>query len=159
VADLTHSASREVGQRPDVVHARLLELAERFRRELPPIEPGTQAANVLGIAGRLPIEIADRDPGRIDLRTTDGRIRGEATALIAPAPDDRTSLSIAVALKPQGFAANVMLGVAMKARPSLQAEVVAGLERGLDDLVVELAKPDGEWDAAAWQPPGVPARS
>jgi hypothetical protein len=40
---IEHRATRLVDQRPDVVHARLLELAERLRHELPPIAPGTQA--------------------------------------------------------------------------------------------------------------------
>jgi hypothetical protein len=51
-----------------------------------------------------------------------------------------------------------MLGAALATMPNVQRDVVDGLERGLDDLVVELAKPDAEWDAAGWQPPGVPAR-
>ena len=29
---------------------------------------------------------------------------------------------------------------------------MTGLEEGMTDLAAELAKPDGEWDAAAWQP-------
>jgi hypothetical protein len=33
--------------------------------------------------------------------------------------------------------------------------VAESLERGLDDLAVELAKPDAEWDATAWTPPGL----
>jgi hypothetical protein len=153
---LEHGAARIVDQRPDVVHARLLELARRLQSEAPPIEPGTQAATLLGFSGPLGIEILDRGPGRIDLRTTQGRIRGEASANMSPTADGRTSLSMAVAVKPDGFAANLMLGVALKARPEIERQVVDHLERGLDDLVVELAKPDGEWDAGAWLPPGVP---
>jgi hypothetical protein len=52
----------------------------------------------------------------------------------------------------------VILGAALATMPNAQRQVVEGLERGLDDLVVELAKPDAEWDASAWQPPGVPTR-
>ena len=48
-----------------------------------------------------------------------------------------------------------MLGVALKAMPDLEKNIIAGLEGGFDDLVVELAKPDDEWDAAAWQPSGL----
>ena len=159
MADLSHTATRDVDQRPDVVHARLLGLADRLRRELPPIERGTQPAMLLGVDGPLGIEIADRGPARIELRTTRGRIRGEASAILVPINEGlRTRVTMSVVVKPQGFAANVMLGAALATMPNAQRQVVDGLERGLDDLVAELAKPDAEWDALAWQPPGVPAR-
>jgi hypothetical protein len=66
---------------------------------------------------------------------------------------------VALAVKPQGFAANVMLGVALRTMPRLEQQIVDGLEANLDDLALELAKPDAEWDPAAWQPIGLPARS
>ena len=78
---------------------RLLELAARLRDELPPIEPGTQAATALGMSGRLNVEIADRGPGRIELRTTEGRIRGEGVADMAPAPDGRTNVTVSVEIQ------------------------------------------------------------
>jgi len=159
VADLEHRATRVVDQDPAVVHDRLLELAERLRRETPLIEPGTQAATFLGISGPLGIEIADRGLGRIELRTTRGRVRGEGAATIEPAGDGRTTLSMDVAIRPQGFTANLALGAAMATMPGMESRIRQGLERGLDDLVVELAKPDSEWDAASWQPPGVPTRA
>ena len=156
MADLTHSAARDVDQRPDVVHARLLELADRLRRETPPVPPGSQAATLLGIDGPLGIEVVDRGPTRIELRTTRGRVRGEGFAAIAPLDGGaRTRLAMSLAVRPQGFAANLMLGAALAARPDIQRQVVDGLERGLDDLAAELAKPDGEWDPALWTPPGV----
>ena len=155
MSDLEHHAERLVDQRPDVVHDRLIELAERLRDEAPPIEPGTQAATLLGVTGPLGIEIADRGPDRIELRTTNGRIRGEGSARLSPAADGRTTLALSLAVKPQGFAANMMLGVALRTIPGIERRVVDGLERGLDDLAAELAKPDGAWDAASWQPPGV----
>ena len=159
MADLSHTAMRDVHQRPEIVHARLLELAERLRREVPAIEPGTQPATLLGIDGPLGIEIGDRGPSRIELRTTRGRIRGEGAAILVPIHEGAgTRLTMSVALKPQGFAANLMLGAALATMPHLERDVVGGLERGIDDLAVELAKPDAEWDAAGWQPPGVPAR-
>lgn len=157
MADLGHRASRIVDQRPDVVHARLLELAARLRDETPPIEPGTQAATILGFSGPVAVEIRDRSPSRIELRTTQGRMRGEAAVDISP--DDggtRTNLALALEIRPQGFAASMMLGVALKTMPGVEQQVIDGLEAGLDDLVKELAKPDAEWDAAAWQPPGLP---
>jgi hypothetical protein len=157
VADLTHTATRDVDQRPDVVHARLLELADRLRRETPPIPPGSQAATLLGIDGPVGIEVTDRGPATIELRTTRGRVRGEGAATLAPLDGGaRTRLTMRLAILPQGFAANLMLGAAMATMPNLERQVVDGLERGLDDLAVELAKPDAEWDASAWQPPGVP---
>jgi hypothetical protein len=52
-----------------------------------------------------------------------------------------------------------MLGVALRTMPNLERQVIDGLEAGMDDLAIELAKPDGEWDASAWQPRGLPARS
>jgi hypothetical protein len=156
MTDLEHRASRVVDQRPDVVHERLVELAERLRDEAPPIEPGTQAATLLGMSGPLGIEIADRGPDRIELRTTNGRIRGEGAATLEPTADDRTTLTVALAIKPQGFAANLMLGVALRTMPDIERQVIEGLERGLDDLAVELAKPDAEWDAASWRPTGLP---
>ena len=159
MTELRHRASRVVEQRPDVVHDRLLELAERLRTELPPIEPGTSAATALGLTGRLDVEIRDRSPSRIELQTTQGRIRGFGAVDLAPTPDGKTAVSMALEVKPDGFAANLMLGVALRTMPNLQQQVVDGLEANLDDLARELAKPDGEWDPAAWTPVGLPARS
>jgi hypothetical protein len=156
MADLGHQASRIVDQRPEVVHDRLLQLAARLRDELPPIEPGTQAATMLGISGPVEVEVADRGPNRIELRTTQGRIRGVATADLAPTSDDRTNLTLTLEVKPQGFAANMMLGVALNTMPGARKQVIDGLETALTDLAAELAKPEDEWDAASWQPPGIP---
>jgi hypothetical protein len=156
VADLSHHATRIVDQRPDVVHDRLLELADRLREELPPIEPGTQAATALGLSGRLDVEILDRGPNRIELRTTEGRIRGEGAADVEAAPGGKTKVTIAIVVKPQGFAANLMLGVALRTMPNAERQVIEALEANLDDLARELAKPDSEWDPAAWQPVGLP---
>jgi hypothetical protein len=158
VADLGHRASRVVDQRPAVVHDRLLQLAARLRDELPPIEAGTQAATALGVTGRLDVEIADRGPSRIELRTTQGRIRGEGAVALAPTADGRTNLTMALEIKPHGFAANLMLGVALTTMPNIEQQVIDGLEAALDDLAVELAKPDDQWDAASWTPPGLAAR-
>jgi hypothetical protein len=155
---IEHRATRTVDQRPDVVHDRLLELAARLRDELPPIEPGTQAATALGMSGPLEVEIRDRSPSRIELRTTQGRIRGEGAVDLAPTDDGRTDLAMALKVKPDGFAANLMLGVALRTMPNLERQVIDGLEANLDDLVRELAKPDAEWDPAAWQPVGLPER-
>jgi hypothetical protein len=158
VADLEHHARRLVDQRPAVVHDRVLELANRVRDETPPIEPGTEVATMLGITGSPGIEVADLGASRIETRSTRGRVRVEAAADIAPADGGRTSLAIGVVVRPQGFAANMMLGVALSARPQIRQELVTGIERGLDDLAVELAKPDDQWDAGAWMPPGLPVR-
>jgi hypothetical protein len=152
---IEHRATRLIEQRPDVVHARLLELAERLRHELPPIEPGTQAASVLGISGPVDVEVVDRGPSRIELRTTQGRIRGEAAADLVPTPDGKTALTLEMVVNPLGFAANMMLGVALKTMPGIEKRIVDGLEAALTDLATELAKPDGVWDAAAWTPPGL----
>jgi hypothetical protein len=153
---IEHRATRLVDQRPDVVHARLLELAERLRHELPPIEPGTKAATVLGVSGRVDVEVFDRSPSRIELRTTQGRIRGEAAADLVATPDGKTNVTLEMAVKPEGFAANMMLGVALKTMPGLEQRLIEGLEASLTDLAAELAKPDGEWNAANWLPPGIP---
>ena len=158
MADLEHHASRVVDQRPDVVHDRVLELAERVRDEAPPIEPGTEVATLLGVTGSPGIEVADRGAGGIEIRSTRGRVRAEAVANITPADGDRTSLAIGVVVRPQGFAANMMLGVALSARPQIRRDLVDGIERGMDDLAIELAKPDDEWNAGAWMPPGLPVR-
>jgi len=152
MADLDHRSTRLVNQRPDVVHDRMLELATRVRDDAPPVEPGTELATLLGITGPLGIEVTDRGPGRIELRTTRGRVRAEAAA------DDATTLSIGVDVRPQGFAANMMLGVALSARPQIRRDLVDGIERGMDDLAAELAKPDDAWNAGAWMPPGLPVR-
>jgi len=159
MADLGHRASRVVAQRPDVVHDRLLQLAARLRTELPPIEPGTQAATALGMSGPLPLEIVDRGPNRIELRTTDGRIRGEGRVDLAAADIGQTRVTVELAVKPQGIAANLMLGVALRTMPNLERDLVTGLEANLDSLATELAKPDAEWNPAAWQPVGLPARN
>jgi hypothetical protein len=152
---IEHRATRLIDQRPDVVHARLLELAERLRRELPPIEPGTQAATVLGMSGPIDVEVLDQGPGRIELRTTQGRIRGEAAADLVATSDGKTALTLEMVVNPLGFAANMMLGVALKTMPGVEQRLIEGLETALTDLATELAKPDEEWDPAAWTPPGV----
>jgi hypothetical protein len=152
---IEHRATRLIDQRPEVVHARLLELAERLRRELPPIEPGTQAASVLGVSGPLEVEVVSRGPERIELRTTQGRIRGEAAADLIGTPDGKTALTLEMTVNPLGFAANMMLGVALRTMPGIEQRVVEGVEAAMDDLATELAKPDGEWNAAAWTPPGL----
>jgi hypothetical protein len=160
VADLEHRATRTVDQRPEVVHDRLLELGARLRDELPPVEAGTQAATALGVSGKLEIQLVDRGPGRIELRTTQGRIRGEGAVDLAPIDGGaQTRLTMALAVKPQGFAANLMLGVALRTMPNLERQIIDGLEANLDSLVVELAKPDGEWNPADWQPVGLPTGS
>lgn len=156
MADLTFSSSRVVAQQPGVVHDRLIELAERLGREAPAVPAGSQAASFMGFSGPVAIEIADRGPGRVELRTTQGRVRGSAAALIAATADGGTALTMSVAIQPQGFAANVMLGAALGARPQLRQQIVDGLERALDDLAIELAKPAEEWDAASWWPPSLP---
>ena len=156
MADLGHRATRIVDQRPDVVHDRLLQLAARLQSELPPIPAGSQAATALGMSGPMAIAVDDRGPRQIDVRTTEGRIRAEASADLAPAAGDRTTLTLTLEIKPQGFAANMILGVALKTMPDLERTVIDGLETGLDDLVTELAKPDETWDPAAWVPPGLP---
>jgi hypothetical protein len=153
---LAHEARRTVDQRPDVVHDRLIQLAERLRDELPPIEPGTQPASLLGIAGPLGVAIEDRGPTRIELRTTRGRITGNASADVVPTPDGRTSLTIAVVIEPHGFAADMMLGIALRARPEIERQVIDGLEAAMTDLATELAKPAGEWDPDTWRPVGLP---
>jgi hypothetical protein len=155
VADLGHRASRIVNQRPDIVHDRLLQLAARLRDELPPIEAGTQASTALGMSGRIDVEVVDRGPDRIELRTTQGRIRGEGAVDLVPTADGRTNITMALEIKPQEFAANLMLGVALKTMPNVEQQVIDGLNRALDDLAVELAKPDDQWDAATWTPPGL----
>jgi hypothetical protein len=48
------------------------------------------------------------------------------------------------------------MGVALSTRPHLREEIVNGLEGGFTDLATELAKPEAEWDPAAWTPPGLP---
>ena len=153
---IEHRATRLIDQRPDVVHARLLELAERLRRELPPVEPGTQAATILGMSGPIDVEVLDQGPGRIELRTTQGRIRGEAAADLVATPDGKTALTLEMVVNPLGFAANMMLGVALKTMPGVEQRLIDGLETALTDLATELAKPDEEWDATAWTPPGIP---
>ncbi|HEV7809607.1 MAG TPA: hypothetical protein VGO64_03325 [Candidatus Limnocylindrales bacterium] len=158
MADIVHRSSRTIDQRAEVVHDRLLELGARLRDEAPPIPPGSQAATFLGVTGSLGIEIGDRGPNRIELRTTQGRVRGEGGIDIAARPDGRTDVAMVAIVKPQGFAANVMLGAAMASMPAMRDRIIDGIERAFDDLAVELAKPDGEWDARSWQPPGLPAR-
>jgi hypothetical protein len=153
---LEHRVSRIVDQRPEVVHRRLLELAARLRDELPPVEPGTQVASLLGISGPVGVEIDDRGPGRLELRTTRGRIRGAAIAELTPTAADRTNVTLSVTVVPEGFAANVVLGVALKTMPEIERRLAAGLEAALADLATELAKPEDEWDARAWTPPNLP---
>jgi hypothetical protein len=68
-------------------------------------------------------------------------------------------VSVSVEIQPQGFAANLMLGVALRTMPGIEQQVVHGLEANLDSLATELAKPDEDWDPAAWQPVGLPARA
>ncbi len=155
MASLEHRGSRLVDQRPEVVHTRLLELAERLRNELPPVEPGTQAATMLGVTGRVDVQVVDQGTNRIELRTTEGRIRAEATADMAATPDGKTNLTLTMVVEPQGFAANMMFEVALKTMPNIKKQVIDGLESSLTDLTAELAKPEDVWDPASWQPPGI----
>ena len=129
----------------------------RLRDELPPVEPGTQAATALGMSGRLDVEIRDRGPSRIELRTTQGRIRGEGAVDLAPTADGRTNVAMALAVKPQGFAANMMLGVALRTMPGLEQQVIDGLEANLDDLARrarEARRRVGSGGLAAGRTPG-----
>ena len=157
MADLSYASKRLVHQRPDVVHDRVLQLATRLRDEAPPVDAGTELATLLGITGSLGIQATDRGPTRIELATTRGRVLAEAVADIAGAAD-QTSLTVRVEARPQGFAANMMLGVALSARPQIRQGLESGIERGMDELAVELAKPDDQWDPGAWMPSGLPVR-
>ena len=67
-------------------------------------------------------------------------------------------MTVNLAVKPQGMAASMILGVALRTMPNLERQLIDGLEANLDDLARELAKPDAEWDPAAWQPVGLPGR-
>lgn len=156
MADIVHRSSRTVKQDPEVVHERLLELGKRLKRELPAIPAGSQAATLLGTSGSLGLEIDDKGADRIELRTTKGRIRGEGSVDIEAAGRGKTTVSMVATVKPHGFGAGVMMSAALASRPSIQKDIVKGLERGFDDLAKELAKPDHEWDAASWTPPGLP---
>ncbi len=147
-----------MSQRPDVVHDRVLQLANRLRDDAPPVEAGDELATLLGITGSLEIQVADRGPSRIDLQTTRGRILALAEADIVANGADQTSLTITVTAQPQGFAANMMLGVALSARPQIRQGLESGMERGMDELALELAKPDDQWDPGAWMPQGLPVR-
>jgi hypothetical protein len=71
-------------------------------------------------------------------------------------PDGKTALTLEMVVNPLGFAANMMLGVALKTMPGVEQRLIDGLETALTDLATELAKPDEEWDATAWTPPGIP---
>lgn len=155
MADLSYSSTRTIEQQPAVVHDRVLELARRLRDEAPDVKAGSQAGTMLGVSGQLDIEIADRGPNRIELRTTEGRIRVEAAANIVARPDGRTDLTIGTTVRPQGMAASLMMSAALGARPEIRQRVENGFESAFDDLAAELAKPDDQWDASSWNPPGL----
>ena len=155
MADVSYASKRTIDQAPAVVHDRVLELATRLRDEAPSVPPGSGAGTMFGVTGRLDVEIADRGPNRIELRTTEGRIRVEAAADIVGRPDGRTDLTIGATVRPQGMAASLMLSAALGARPEMRQRVENGFESAFDDLATELAKPDGEWDASSWNPPGL----
>jgi len=155
VADISYSSTRTIAQAPAVVHDRVLQLAQRLRDEAPTVPSGSQAGSMFGVTGRLDVEIADRGPTRIELRTTEGRIRVEAAADIVGRPDGRTDLTIGTIVRPQGMGASLMLSAALGARPEIRQRVENGIESAFDDLATELAKPDDQWDAASWNPPGL----
>jgi len=110
---------------------------------------------MLGVTGQLDVEIGDRGPNRIELRTTEGRIRVEAAADVVGRPDGRTDLTIGATIRPQGMGASLMLSAALGARPEIRQRVENGIEAAMDDLATELAKPDDQWDASRWNPPGL----
>lgn len=155
MADLSYSSTRTIDQTPTVVHDRVLELARRVRDEAPEVPEGSQPASLLGVSGRLDVEIADRGPNRVELRTTEGRIQVEAAADIAGRPDGRTDLTLGATVRPQGMAASLMMSAALGARPEIRRRVENGIESAFDDLATELAKPDDQWDASSWKPPGM----
>ena len=134
-----------VAQPPGVVHARLVELAERVRSEPPHVPAGSQAAQLLGLDGPVGLRIHDRGPDRIELETLDGRVRGALAALLAPTPDG-TSLTLEIALRPEGFMGSMALGMAERMVPNLRTRFDEGVSRALEDLARELAVPDAEWD-------------
>jgi hypothetical protein len=155
VADISYSSTRTIEQAPAVVHDRVLELARRLRDEAPTVPPGSGPASMLGVTGQLDVEIGDRGPNRIELRTTEGRIRVEAAADVIGRPDGRTDLTIGATIRPQGMGASLMLSAALGARPEIRQRVENGIEAAMDDLSTELAKPDDQWDASSWNPPGL----
>ena len=152
MADLAHRATRLVEQDPAVVHDRVLELAKRLRDEAPTIEPGSQPAMLLGTSGSLGIELRDVGPGRIELTTTQGRIRGHIAADIAPADGGRTNLAIAVSVEPKGMAAGLMLGAALGARPNIRQRPGDRARGGDDGSCRRAREARRRVGRAAWQP-------
>jgi hypothetical protein len=140
-----HQATRAVKQPPDVVHDRLIELVGRLREEMPPISSNDQVARLLGVDGALGIEIKDDGPGRIDVATTEGRIRVRSTAELTATSDGGTSLALGVALEPDGFAGRMMLGAATSMVTDFDRQFRDGVDRIATELAEELSKPDGEW--------------
>lgn len=144
---IEHRTTRVVTQPTDVVHARILELASQLRDQLPPIQADDQLAKLIGIEGAIGLEIRDLGPARIDVATLRGRIRVRGTAELEPTSSGETSLSLGVAIKPDGLIGRMMLGVATKAVPGFDRKFRAEAERAASELAEELGKPDNDWAA------------
>lgn len=144
---ITHSTHRLVRQTPEVVQARLLELAERVRREMPDVEEGDQVHQLLGITGPLGIEIRERDGRGVDMVTTNGRIRGAVRAAIAP-DGVGSALGLTASVRPDGMVGSMMFSAAKRMRPELEREFPAGVERVATELAGHLEASDEAWAAA-----------
>lgn len=144
---ITHSTLRQVRQTPEVVQARLLDLAERIKREMPPIEDGDELHRLLGVTGSLGVEVGDRDGRGVDMRTTNGRIRGAVRAAIAP-DGTGTALDLTASVRPDGMVGSMMFSAAKRMRPDLEREFPAGVERVATELAGHLEGTDEAWAAA-----------
>lgn len=141
-----------VRQTQDVVHARLLELAETIRQEMRPIAEGDRIGQLIGVTGDVGVRIDDDGPSGIDLTTTNGRIRfGVAARMRAAAEPTATEVAARVTVKPNGLVGNVMLSTAQRTRPDLERQLSTSMDRAVSELIPLLELPDDEWRDGDWR--------
>jgi hypothetical protein len=141
-----HRTTRVVEQPTDVVHTRLLEVAEHVKAEMPPVKPSDRVSELLGVTGDVGLEIHDRGPDLIEAATLRGRVRAAVSAHLAPDDGGGTSLTVRLGAEPDGFVGSMMLNMATKAIPNFSREFARIVDEVASSLATELARPDGEWD-------------
>ena len=144
---IEHRTAREVTRPRDVVHSRLLELASLIRDEMPAIPPGDPIGRVLGIRGPIALEIHDRGPSRIDVKTVHGRIRFHGSAVLETRFDGGTDMTIETGLRPGGISGRLLLGIGRRVLPEFASDVWPGMEQQVSELAAALSLSEADWSA------------
>jgi hypothetical protein len=147
---IDHRTTRHVVQPPDIVHARLLELATEFRDDIPRVPPGDRFGQLLGIQGDIGLKVSDGGPTMIDVQTLRGRFRLQGTAELETAFEGGTRLTLTIAIQPSGLIARAILGIAARAIPGFAGDFHNAADRIANELAARLSKSEEEWDVKSF---------